>query len=374
MPALGADYYEILGVSKNATEEDIKRAYRRLARKYHPDANNGDPEAEAKFKEITVAYETLRDPEKRRRYDMFGPEGTRGTSGFDFSDFFATSFEDIFEGFFNSPFRVRQTGKKASTSWRGSDIEIQLELDFKEAVFGAEKAISVKKPVVCDACQGTGASNGTSPITCPDCRGSGQVTRVRSTFLGQVATTTICSRCKGQGEVILNPCPKCRGLGLVTASVDYVIEIPPGVDDSSTLRLTGKGGDGLRGAKSGDLYVNLKVKKDPRFKRDGLDLITEITIPYTLALLGGEIEIQTLEGSQVIKIPQGVKPLSVITVPRQGVPEIRGHLRGDLKVILDVEFPQNLSKEELELIQRLHELHGQRKTGAKKFFRFGKAN
>jgi len=372
MPTLGADYYEVLGVSKNATEEEIKRAYRRLARKYHPDANNGDPEAEAKFKEISIAYETLRDPEKRRRYDMFGESGPSSGPGFDFSDFFSSSFDDIFESFFGSSRRATQ--RRSSGAFRGSDIEVELELDFKEAVFGAEKKISVKKPVICSVCNATGAKPGTAPTVCPDCRGSGQVTRIRATFLGQVATTTVCQRCKGQGQVITNPCSECRGLGLVTNTVQYVVEVPPGVDDSSTLRLSKKGGDGLKGGPPGDLYVHLRIKPDPRFTRDGLDIIYQAKVPYTLAILGGEVEIPTLEGNKTITVKRGSQPNSVIVLPNCGVPDLRSRKRGEFKIVLNVQFPDQLDKEEVELLVRLHEIAQQKasKAGHKTFSKLTK--
>ena len=257
---MGTDFYALLGVGRNATDDEIKRAYRKLARQLHPDANGGDVAAESRFKEVALAYETLRDPERRRRYDMFGPDGLRGApgDGMDPGSIFGSGIGDIFDAFFG--------GGSAATSWshqqssaRGEDAEVKLSIDFAEAVFGAKKQVRLRLAVVCDACGGRGARAGTAAARCPDCSGSGQVRQLRRTMLGQMVTASACPRCQGFGEVIPSPCPACSGDGRVRQDRSLDVDVPAGVDSGNTLRISGRGAAGLRGAPPGDLYVHLDV-------------------------------------------------------------------------------------------------------------------
>jgi len=355
--SLTQDYYELLGVPRSASEDELKRAYRRLARELHPDANPGDAESEARFKQITVAYETLRDPERRRRYDMFGPEGGRGTGAGGGDTFgFAGGLGDLFDVFFNQGF-----GSNAPRGGRrqGADAEIVLQVGLKEAVFGARRDVSLKAPVSCTTCAGTGAREGTSASTCPDCRGSGQIQRVRQSILGQMLTATACGRCSGIGEIISSPCPDCRGEGRRLEDRTLTVEIPSGVDDGATLRIAGAGAAALRGGTPGDLYVHLRVEADVRFERSGTDLITTLHLSVAQAALGTEVELDTLDGPYLLSVPAGVQTGQILKVTGHGVPRLRGGRRGDLLVRLFVDTPVKLSKEEDELLRKLAALRGE---------------
>jgi molecular chaperone DnaJ len=362
--SVATDYYELLGVNRNATEEELKRAYRRLARELHPDANPGDTEAEERFKQVTLAYETLRDPERRQRYDMFGPEAVRGTGagpggapGDPFG--FGVNLGDIFDTFFGGQQAGGFGGQARPGARRGSDAEVVLDLTLAEAAFGAEKEITVQLPVACDACGGSGARAGTTPSTCPDCRGSGQVQRVRQSFLGQMVTSSPCGRCHGLGETIASPCPECRGEGRRTTERTLTVEVPPGVDDGATLRISGAGPAAVRGGIPGDLYVHLRVATDADLQRVGTDLLARVTVSFAQAALGTTVEVEGLEGPITVDVPPGVQSGSVIRIGGQGVPRLRSRHRGDLLVTVDVETPTKLSKEEDELLRRLAELRGE---------------
>jgi molecular chaperone DnaJ len=341
------DYYALLGVRPDATEEEIKRAYRRKARELHPDRTGGDPEAEARFKEVTRAYEVLRDPERRRRYDRFGAEGVEGAFG-------VSGFADLFDAFFGGS-AVRRRGG----SVRGGDAEVVLEVPFREAAFGARREVAVEMPVACEDCKGTGARPGTTPIRCPDCGGTGEVRRVRQSILGQVVTATTCGRCGGLGEAIPSPCPRCRGEGRRTEVRTFAVEIPAGVDDGSTLRLSGRGPAGLRGGAPGDLYVHLVVRPDERFRRDGADVHVELHVPMTTAALGGTVELETLEGTEQLAIPPGTQSGRVVRLRGRGVPHVRSRARGDLFVHLVVDTPTDLTPSQRELLRRLAEERGE---------------
>lgn len=344
---MARDYYEALGVSRNATEDEIKRAYRKLARELHPDASGGDPESEAKFKEVTVAYETLRDAERRRRYDLFGPESERvGASGP--GDMFTGGFGDLFDAFFGgSPFRAAQhPGPR-----RGEDVEVPVELPFEEAVFGAHRPVTFRGHVACETCSGSGARAGTTPIPCRECNGLGQVRRVRQSFLGQMMTTLPCPRCHGLGEVIESPCPECRGEGRRTEERTVTVDIPAGVDDATTLRISGAGAPAVRGGITGDLYVHLRVASHPRFERSGSDLLTSEHITMTQGALGAELVVQTLDGDETIAIPPGTQSGKVIRLRGRGVPQVRGRGRGDLHVRVFVDTPTELTKEQEQALR-----------------------
>ncbi|MDA8038729.1 MAG: molecular chaperone DnaJ [Actinomycetota bacterium] len=359
---MASDYYDLLGVNRNASEDDLKRAYRRLARELHPDANGGDEASEARFKEVTLAYETLRDPERRRRYDMFGPEAVRGQGGGPGASMgdpfgYGGNIGDIFEAFFGGGGGFSQQTRPGAR--RGGDAEVLLQLSLEEAAFGARRDVTVKLPVTCSTCGGSGARPGTSPTSCPECRGTGQVQRVRQSILGQMLTQTTCGRCHGLGEVISSPCSDCRGEGRLTEERTLSVEVPAGVDDGATLRVAGAGPAAVRGGVPGDLFVHLKVAPDPRFERAGNDLVTEIHISFAQAALGAELEIETLEGNEVLEVTAGTQSDTVLRLGGKGVPRLRARGRGDLLVRIVVDTPSRISKEEDELFRRLAALRGE---------------
>ena len=354
------DFYELLGVSRSATEDEIKRAYRKLARELHPDAKPGDKESEDRFKLITLAYETLRDPERRRRYDLFGPDAVRGagaTAGAadPFAGFRTSGLSDIFEAFFggSSPFGTRTRADQRGAALRGHDVEMRVDLTFEEAVFGASRDVSVVVPVQCAKCEGSGARPGTTPTTCPDCGGTGELRRVRQSILGQMVTASPCPRCGGLGEAIASPCPDCRGEGRRHEERTYTVEVPAGVDHGTTLRLTGRGAAGPRGGQPGDLYVHLAVAVHPAFERQGYDLVHTLRLPVTQAALGARLPLETLDGDEELVIPAGTQTGRVFRLRGRGVPHVDGRGRGDLLVQVTVATPAGLSREQAELLRRL---------------------
>ncbi|HEY8543833.1 MAG TPA: molecular chaperone DnaJ [Acidimicrobiales bacterium] len=351
---MATDYYELLGVSRSATPEEIKRAYRQLARQLHPDAAPNDPEAEAKFKEITLAYEVLSDPEKRRRYDTLGPEGVNAPS---VADFMGGSFNDLFEAVFGgSPFGGRS--RRPSGPPRGADIEVVVDLDFEDAVFGCKHSVTVQTAVACAACDATGAAEGTKAVTCVECGGTGQVQRVRQSFIGQMVTTSPCARCGGSGEVIAAPCHECGGEGRTLDERTYTVDIPAGVETGSTLRLSGRGAVGPRGGPAGDLYVHLRVRPHEYIQREGTDLVLELSVPYTQATLGATIDVETLDGTVPLELPRGTASGTTFRLRGKGVPHLDRRARGDMRVTVVVEVPTELSEEEEDLIRQLAELRG----------------
>ncbi len=355
---MATDYYELLGVSRTATADEIKRAFRRLARELHPDTGHGDPEAEAQFKAVAHAYEVLSDPEKRRRYDTFGPEGVNGGSADPFSGF--GGIGDVFEAFFGgSPFGGGAGRRGPAGPPRGSDLEVVADLEFTEAVFGCEHAVSVRTAVACSACQATGAADGTDPVTCYECQGTGQVQRVRQSLIGQMVTSSPCARCGGSGQIIASPCAECRGEGRAVEERTYTVDIPAGVDTGSTLRLSGRGAVGPRGGTSGDLYVHLRVAPHPRFERDGADLVTTIHLPYTQATLGTTLDFESLDGVEELDIPRGTASGTTFRLRGRGVPHLERRSRGDLLIEAVVDVPTDLSEEEEEVVRRLAELRGE---------------
>ena len=350
---MATDYYELLGVDRGASADDLKRAYRKLARQYHPDTNPDDQEAEAKFKEISEAYAVLSDQSARARYDQFGHEGLRG--GGVGGDPFNFDLNDIFENFFGgNPFGGGRTRRPTGPP-PGEDQEIILDLTFEEAVFGVDRKVELQTAVRCEPCSGTGAAEGTSAHRCTGCEGSGQIQQMRQSLLGQMVTTTHCPRCGGLGEEIPDPCPQCRGEGRYRDSMSYEVRVPAGVDTGSTLRLTGRGAAGPRGGTNGDLYVHLRVAASERFTRDGDTLYAELRITMLQAALGARIDFETLDQPVELAIPPGTQPGEVFRLRDHGVPRLegRGRGRGDLLVSINVEIPTKLSKQDDELLRQI---------------------
>jgi molecular chaperone DnaJ len=350
------DLYELLGVSHDASDDEIKRAYRARARELHPDTNPGDAASEARFKEVSVAYEVLRDPERRARYDRFGPEGVfgqqAGAGGFGFEG----GIGDIFEAFFG---QMQGGGGRRRGPAPGADAEVRLNLEFAEAVFGAHKDLTVRLPVACTTCAGRGTAEGTEPITCVECAGAGELRRVRQSLLGQVVTSVACSRCAGTGQVIPNPCPDCRGEGRRNEERTFTVEVPAGVEDGQTLRLADHGAAGQRGAPYGSLFVHLAIATDPRFERHGDDLHTTLTIGLAQAALGTECVVETLEEAQTVVVAPGTPYGHVHKIKGEGVPHLRGRGRGDLYVHTMVETPGELSEEQDELLRQFAAARGE---------------
>ncbi len=356
-----ADLYELLGVARTANADDIKKAYRRKARELHPDANPDDPSAEDRFKEVARAYEVLSDPEMRARYDQFGEAGLGGAAGSGQGDFFGTGgLGDIFEAFFGGAgFGGGQRGPAGPP--RGQDLEVMADIAFEQAVFGGNIPVSVRTAVACEPCAGSGAAAGTAPTRCDTCQGTGQVRRVRQSLLGQMVTSGPCQRCGGMGQMIASPCNVCRGEGRTITDKTYNVDVPAGVDNGSTLRLTGRGAVGPRGGSAGDLYVHLRVAPHDRFVRDGDDLVTEIRVSVAQAALGTVIDLATLDGEERIEVPAGSQHGTVFVMRGKGVPRAaqRRSGRGDLQVILHVEVPTKLTAKEAELLRALADERGE---------------
>lgn len=361
---MSGDYYELLGVSRSATSEELKKAYRKLARQLHPDANPDDPEAEAKFTEVSTAYAVLSDPEKRANYDRYGEAGVG--AGFDpFGGQGFGSINDIFEMFFGgqNPFGGGAGRGRPAGPPRGADQEVVATLTFEQAVFGAEVPISLRTALRCEVCDGSGASEGSSVATCGTCKGMGQVRQVRQSILGQMVTTGMCPECNGQGTVIPDPCRECGGEGRIISDEELEVRVPAGVNTGSTLRLTGRGAVGQRGGPPGDLYVHVQVQAHDRFERDGDHLFCEVEVSVAQAILGAEIELETLDGVETLEIRSGTQPGEVIRLRGLGVPRLEGRGRGDLHVSLRVVVPTKLPHEQEDLIRKLADLRNEAVKG-----------
>lgn len=368
------DYYEILGVPRNASQEEIKKAYRRLAIKYHPDRNpNNKEEAERKFKEISEAYEVLSDPEKRRIYDQYGHEGLNGVfknGNFSWDNFthfddlrdifgdnlggFGSIFEDIFDSFFGTSTRRQRGYSNQNVYTRGEDIKISIPLTLKEIAEGTKKRVKLKRFEICDACGGKGSKTG-KVEKCTTCGGTGVVRNVKRTFFGQFIQESVCPTCKGRGYVIKDKCPVCGGTGRVKKEVEIEINIPPGLRDGEYLVLRGEGHVGERGGPRGDLYVFIREERDPKFKREGEDIHTEIEIPFSTAVLGGDVQVETVTGEILnLKLKPGMECGTVLKIPRKGIR--RQNRIGDMYVKIKLKTPQKPSKEVKKLFEKLREL------------------
>lgn len=359
MAANKRDYYEVLGVSRSATDDEIKKSFRRLAKQYHPDANK-EQGAEARFIEINEAYEILSDQQKRSAYDRYGhagvASGAGGAGGFDFGGF--NNLNDIFETFFSGS---AGGGQRRSGPQRGADLRYELTISFEEAVFGCQKEIELPRWETCSTCRGNGAQPGTSTQRCPGCQGSGEIRRVQQSIFGQFVNVTMCERCRGEGRIITTPCEKCRGQGRVRNNRRVVVNIPAGVDDGINVRVTGEGEVSARGGTPGNLYVVLTVKTHEFFKRQGNDIIYELPISFTQAALGDEVDVPTVDGkTTVLKIPAGTQSNRSFRLKGMGVPVVHSSARGDQHVIVKVVTPTNLTAEQRQLLEEFARIETER--------------
>lgn len=364
-----ADYYELLGVARGASPDEIKKAYRQRARELHPDANPGDAVAEERFKQVAQAYEVLSDPETRARYDRFGEAGVGGAGGPNMGDMFGGGgLGDLFDAFFGGggggPFGSRGPAGPP----RGQDLEVVVDISLEQAVFGGQMPVPVRTAVRCDDCSGSGAAEGTQAVTCAECNGRGQVQRVRQSLLGQMVTTSACPRCGGSGQVIASPCRSCSGDGRVVTEKTYQVDIPAGVDTGSTLRLSGRGAVGPRGGGAGDLYVHIRVAADERFTREGDDLCCDLSVSIAQAALGARFTLGTLDGDEEIVVPPGTQPGREFVLRQRGVTHLQGRGRGDLRVRVNVEVPTKLSDAEVDLLRRFAEGRGETVMNEQGFF------
>ncbi len=351
------DYYEVLGVSRSATQDELKAAFRRLARQYHPDVNDS-PDAEEHFKEINEAFAVLSDEQRRGAYDRYGHEGVRGPNGMpnftvDFSDF-ADIFGDLFG--FGGFGRTSQRARNAPR--RGADLQYRLDLTFEEAVFGVEKEIEITRDELCGTCNGSGAEPGTSPVRCSTCNGSGEVRRTRQTILGSMVQVTTCPTCNGQGETISTPCHTCKGRGLERRNRKKVISVPAGVDSGTQIRLAGEGQPGVIGGPNGNLFIAIKVKAHKYFRRREYDVLLELNINIAQATLGADVEIPTVDGPTMLKIPNGTQPGKILRLRGKGIPRLRGNGRGDQLVVINVGIPVNVNNDQRQLFEQLAESLG----------------
>ena len=363
------DYYEVLGVNKNATDEELKKAYRKLAKKYHPDANpNNKEEAEAKFKEVNEAYENLSDPQKRRMYDQFGHDGPQGfgggaggpfgggyysytSSGFDgFSDF--GDLGDIFSTFFGGG--RSNSRQQARGPRKGADLNLNIQITFEEAFLGVEKDITITRPETCDVCHGSGARPGTTVTKCPTCNGTGTVRQVQNTILGQMQTSRTCTNCHGTGEIIKEPCENCKGKGTVRKQPRIKVKIPAGIDDNQTVVLRGEGEPGEKGGAKGDLYITVRIKRNSIYTRQGNNVMCEIPITITQATLGAELKIPMVDGkTEYFSIPEGTQTGTKFVIKEKGFKSINSNARGNYIFTVVVQTPKRLNKEQRELLEKL---------------------
>lgn len=366
------DYYEVLGLSKGASDDEIKKAYRQMAKKYHPDLHPGDAEAEKCFKEVNEAYEILSDADKKARYDQYGHAGVdpnMGAGGFGgYGGGFSADFGDLgdlFSSFFGGG---ASTQSRRNGPVRGEDLEAQITISFEEAVFGCKKEVSYNRIEKCADCKGSGAAAGSSPETCPQCNGQGQIRVTQQTMLGVMQTTKACPNCRGTGKIIKNPCQNCRGTGMVRLRKKLEVTIPAGIDDGQQIRLSGQGSEGRNGGPAGNLYITVHVRPHAFFERDGINVYCDVPITFTEAALGAEIDVPVLEGGTTeYKIPAGTQTGTQFTLRGKGIRQVNGRATGDLIFRTVVETPKNLNSEQKELLRKL----GESFEGGKKRF-FGK--
>ena len=369
------DYYEVLGVSRGASEDEIKKAYKKMARKYHPDLNPGDKTAEEKFKEVNEAYEVLSDADKKARYDQYGHAGVDPNFGaggfgggfdgsFDFGD-----LGDIFGSFFGGGFGGgRRTNPNAPQ--RGESIRMYIAISFEEAAFGCEKAVTVERYETCDTCHGNGCAPGTSPEVCPDCHGTGTVQVRRQTPMGVFATSSPCPKCGGKGRIIHQPCKDCRGSGMVRKKKTIQASIPAGIDNGQTISIRGQGNAGKNGGPAGDLLITITVRPHELFRREGTSVLCEAPITFTQAVLGAELEIPTIDGKVKYTLPEGTQSGTTFRLKGKGIPSINGRGRGDQYVTVYIETPKNLNKEQKEALKKFAETMGESNyEEQKKFFK-----
>jgi molecular chaperone DnaJ len=367
------DYYEVLGIQKGASEDEIKKAYKKLARKYHPDMNPGDKEAEEKFKEVNEANEVLSDPEKKARYDQFGFAGVDPNygagagggaygGGFDFGD-----LGDIFGSFFGGGFGGGQR-RNPNAPQRGESIRASVSVSFTEAAFGCEKSVTLERSEQCPTCKGNGCAPGTTPEICPDCHGTGTVQTRRQTPMGVFASNGPCRKCGGTGRLIHQPCPDCRGTGAVRKRKTIKVNIPAGIDHGQTISLRGQGNAGKNGGPAGDLLITVMVQPHELFRRDGVDVFCEAPITFAQAVLGAELEIPTIDGKVKYSIPEGTQTGTVFRLKGKGIPVLNGRGRGDQYVTVTIETPRNLNKEQREALRRFSETLGESNYEKRKSF------
>ena len=369
------DYYEVLGVSKGASEDEIKKAYKKMARKYHPDLNPGDKSAEEKFKEVNEAYEVLSDADKRARYDQYGHAGVDPNfgaggfgggfdGGFDFSD-----LGDIFGSFFGGGFGGgRRTNPNAPQ--RGESIRMAVTISFEEAAFGCEKEVTVERYEACDTCHGSGCAPGTSPEVCPDCHGTGTIQQRRQTPMGVFATSSPCPKCGGKGRIIHQPCKDCRGSGMMRKKKTIQASIPAGIDNGQTISIRGQGNAGRNGGPAGDLLITITVRPHELFRREGTSVLCEAPITFTQAVLGAELEIPTIDGKVKYTLPEGTQSGTTFRLKGKGIPSINGRGRGDQYVTVYIETPRNLNKEQKEALKKFAAAMGEDEaSGQKPFFK-----
>ena len=367
------DYYEVLGIQKGASEDEIKKAYKKLARKYHPDMNPGDKEAEEKFKEVNEANEVLSDPEKKARYDQFGFAGVDPNygagagggaygGGFDFGD-----LGDIFGSFFGGGFGGGQR-RNPNAPQRGESIRASVSVSFTEAAFGCEKSVTLERSEQCPTCKGNGCAPGTTPEICPDCHGTGTVQTRRQTPMGVFASNGPCRKCGGTGRLIHQPCPDCRGTGAVRKRKTIKVNIPAGIDHGQTISLRGQGNAGRNGGPAGDLLITVMVQPHELFRRDGVDVFCEAPITFAQAVLGAELEIPTIDGKVKYSIPEGTQTGTVFRLKGKGIPVLNGRGRGDQYVTVTIETPRNLNKEQKEALRRFRETLGESNYEKRKSF------